>query len=126
MRVAAAAGWIALVLIYTLLTFVLSSLQTPSLFPTFQIYRIDLLLHAVEYGILAWLMLNATKSLKMSESWQGVFIFILLYCGIIGGLNELWQSRAPGRYPSLSDMVANVVGTIIVLLVFRRFKYKRL
>ena len=114
--------WIALVLVYTALTFVLSSIQASSLYPPFQIYRIDLLLHALEYGFLAWLLLGVMRSFGRIGTWQR-FAIIMVYCGIIGGLNELWQSRVPGRFPSLSDMLANIVGAVVILFIFRVRKY---
>ena len=118
-------GWISLVIIYTVMTFLLSSIRTPSLYGPFQVYRIDLLLHAMEYGILAWLMLRAVQSTETVRNWWKWFTIITIYCGAIGGLNELWQSRVPGRFPSLSDMLANIVGTVIVLFIFRIINKKQ-
>lgn len=100
---------------YVILTFGLSSIQGDALAPYISGY--DLILHAIEYAALAWLILW-----YLSHTRWGVGNFnragwiTLLLCALVGGLNELWQSQVPGRFPAVSDELANVFGATVAIL----------
>ena len=111
--------WIMFSLIYTAATFVVSSLPGTA-FPAWKIqHRLDLVLHFIEYGILAWLLLRFFDAIDKLEPWFRTTIVITLFCGLIGGLNELWQKKTPGRYASISDEIANIAGVVVVILLYR-------
>lgn len=88
-------------------------------------FRVDLYIHAVEYGILTWLLLcylNASGWLRRSEyaPW-----FPLVICAVIGGANELWQAHVPGRSPAVIDEIANIAGSLVVITAWLIFKRRK-
>ncbi len=126
--------WLILTVAFIIITFILSGISDFS----FVVKRIqlifiipswiDLIVHAVEYAILAWLYLNYHCSKNCTESWTLTAFKTILLCGTIGGLNEFLQAFIPNRFPSLLDEIANLFGAVIVIglfilkskLIFRR------
>lgn len=110
--------WRALVACFTISTFLLSSIGNTS-FKLPRITNFDLLLHAIEYGLLAYLLLRWLDATDRLTPWWRTVAVTLLFCGIVGGLNELLQSQVPGRYPSVLDAIANIFGAAVVITVFQ-------
>jgi len=88
--------------------------------------RTDLLLHYVEYGILAILMLLTFKawSLLSRRPWLGTTV-VILAATLVGGLNEWTQAYTPGRSASWSDIVANLLGALSAVGVVWLFWSRR-
>jgi VanZ family protein len=79
----------------------------------------DWVLHALEYGFLAVCLLEYLyESHHSVRRFAFTITFPVLFCGTIGGLNELWQAQIPQRAPSWADFVANIIGATIATLVF--------
>lgn len=112
--------WMALVAVFTVSTFGLSLIKEFG-FLSFGGGQTDtdLLLHAIEYGLLAYLLLRWLDATDRLAPWWRTVAVTLLFCGVVGGLNELLQSQVPGRYPSVLDAVANIFGAAVVITVFR-------
>ena len=121
--------WLVVIIIYSCLTLLLSSFSVPTLIKKslFDISGSDLFLHAIEYGLLAWIVLRyLSVSGRLSRS-RLVWWLPVIFSTIIGCVNELYQGSVPGRSPSISDFVANMVGAVIVVLwTRRRLKHKNL
>ena len=66
-------------------------------------------LHLPAYGLLAWLWFRALDA----YGWKPVAALFaaFLFSSIFGGFDELHQMRVPGRYASLTDLAANVLGS---------------
>ncbi|NQU05108.1 MAG: VanZ family protein [Calditrichaeota bacterium] len=85
----------------------------------FDIPGFDLILHFIEYGILAYLIM---MYFEVSQKRLSIFnraLITVIFCGVIGGLNELWQTRIPGRTFELADEIVNVLGALVVVLTYR-------
>ena len=108
-----------LIIVYIAATVAVSSVRGGSLVPLGWILGKDLILHAIEFGILAWFLLNYLLSTGKLLPWWRSALLTIIFCAVVGGLNELWQSFIPGRFPSPSDAVANVVGAVLMIAVFR-------
>ncbi len=107
--------WLGLTFLYVALTFVVSSIQVGPDIKIKAPIRLDLIAHAIEYGILAWLCLKYFKlanhfKARWTASWLTVLIIAL-----VGGLNELYQSSVPGRTVGIDDEVFNILGAIITI-----------
>ena len=113
------AVWLAAAAIYAALTFVVSMIAGISILPRIKL-RIDLILHVIEYGILAWLILRYFRAVGWPLHWRSCAWITLLICAVVGGLNELLQTRIPGRFGDVNDMIANLVGAGLVIWWFRR------
>lgn len=83
-------------------------------------FRADLIAHLLEYGLLAWLIARYLSVLDRVKERKTSAIVIIVICGVIGWLNELWQSGIAGRYASVDDAAANVLGASIAVWLFRK------
>ena len=101
-----------------ILTFVVSSIADGVALPLRE-YRIDLFVHLIEYGLLAWLIFKYLERAGSIEKNRFILWLPVLVCAVIGGANELWQIHVPGRYASVSDELANIAGSLIVLIWFK-------
>lgn len=116
--------WTGLTLSYTALTFYLSTLDISLEIMKWSLKRVkwlrgDWILHAIEFGILALLLLAMSSSFnftnKMRRDNPLLLLCIILLTGIIGILNEWVQSFTPGREVSLGDAIANFVGATLAI-----------
>ena len=114
--------------LYMVLIFVISSLKQPPLpMPKFEWLTIDKIYHLIEYGILGGLLaialVNAPpKRLPANWIWITAALISILY----GASDEWHQTFVPGRFATLADWVADVVGTIVgVLGVYLYYRRKR-
>lgn len=108
------------VIAYALLIFILSSIPTlspPDLGLDFE----DKLAHAVEFGILGFLLWRSF--LRLFQTTRTVYMMTGL-CGVVyGGLDEIHQYFVPGRYCSAWDFLADGVGIILaigIIIIVRR------
>jgi len=73
----------------------------------------DYMAHGVGYAGLGALLMRALAGGRLSAmSWRWVLVATLLG-GLYGVSDEFHQSFVPGRYPSLSDVVADTVGSLV-------------
>ena len=105
--------WICVTVIYTIGTFYLSS-QSHLPIIMVQVYHVDWVLHAIEYGILGVLVMLTFNSLGMNSRLQSILITVV-FCGIVGGLNEIYQQFVPRRSATIGDEVANLIGVAVFL-----------
>ncbi|MCE2413196.1 VanZ family protein [Candidatus Poribacteria bacterium] len=105
--------WVPL-LLYMALIFVISSLEQPPLpMPEFEWLTIDKLYHFIEYAILGGLVARALVKAKPDLVpsrlvWYVAAVFSILY----GASDEWHQTFVPGRFATLADWVADVLGSI--------------
>ena len=100
--------------LYMVLIFVISSLEQPPLpMPEFEWLTIDKLYHFIEYAILGGLVARAFVKAKPAIVpsrwvWYVAAVFSILY----GASDEWHQTFVPGRFATLADWVADVLGSI--------------
>lgn len=68
----------------------------------------DKAIHAVEYGILGWLMARAVGN----RSFGGWAMTVGL-AAIVGTVDEIYQSHVPGRFASVFDALADLAGASV-------------
>jgi len=102
-------------LLYLLTIIVASSIPGNSL-PTIIILSPDKLLHMAEYGILGFLVFMSFKKMR-APIFIGVISFAVF--------DELWQSMIPGRMSSVYDVIADVLGFLIVIVTMVYFTRKK-
>ena len=96
------------------LIFGISSLEQPPLpMPEFEWLTIDKLYHFIEYAILGALVARALVKAKPAILpsrwvWHVAVVFSILY----GASDEWHQTFVPGRFATLADWVADVLGSI--------------
>ena len=110
------------------LIFVVSSLEQPPLpMPEFEWLTIDKLYHFIEYAILGALVARALVKARPSVVparlvWHVAAVFSILY----GASDEWHQTFVPGRFATLADWVADVLGSVAgVLGVYLYYRSSR-
>ena len=106
-------------LLYMALIFVVSSLEQPPLpMPEFEWLTIDKLYHFVEYAILGGLLAIAFVKAKPAVVPSKLIWFVATVLSILYGASDEWhQTFVPGRFATLADWVADVLGSIAGVLV---------
>jgi len=77
------------------------------------------LLHIPAYGLLFILWYR-----YLSNKTSRVLFYSFVITLAIGILNELYQFLIPNRYPSIMDMMLNIVGAGLGFVIVRNLYYK--
>ncbi|MFH0771022.1 MAG: VanZ family protein [Candidatus Omnitrophota bacterium] len=104
------------VIVYCGIIFAISSMSKP-LPAGIEISRFDKLLHAVEYGILCFLIIRALRGAVMGLS--GIFALILAVslATLYGVSDEFHQMVIPGRNPDIYDLLFDFIGAATVAFI---------
>ena len=114
-------------LLYMALIFVGSSLKQPLLpMPEFEWLTIDKLYHFIEYAILGGLLSIAFVKAKPAIVPSKLIWLVAAVLSILYGASDEWhQTFVPGRYATLADWGADVLGSIAgVLAVYLYYRRK--
>ena len=107
-------SWLIL-FVYLFLIFYLSSLpRIEFLEKAPEFYLRDKLLHIIEYGILGFLTFNAFKTNKLLN--EKIFFYTIMFATIYGITDEFHQMFVPNRIFSLTDILADFTGSLIILI----------
>jgi VanZ family protein len=110
-------------LTYTALLFTLSSIpdngETALLFALVA-PKAQTLLHGVAYAILVPVWIAALRAHAVAER-RSILIALALGSGC-GVLSEVCQAWVPGRFPSVSDFMADMVGILLGSWLYWRLK----
>jgi VanZ family protein len=101
------------------LIFFLSS--RPRTRPPLEFPHVDKVIHVVEYGVLAWL-LSVVLDPRARLRPVSLLSRVLLAALMVGALDELNQSRIPGRESSPWDLGADVVGASLAAILWLRVR----
>jgi VanZ family protein len=105
--------------------FFLSSLPGDS-FSLPDIIDIDKVLHALVYGVLALTVLFAIHEDRyLRNPWLASLLGVL-FCLLFGISDEYHQSFVPYRTPSVSDLVADTIGAVIVVSLWFKWKIRKI
>ena len=70
----------------------------------------DKLVHAVEYGILGFLLIWRAPG---TRNRTRVLVTAFVVVGVLGAVDEVYQGTVPGRTPSVADWTADVTGALL-------------
>ncbi len=85
--------------------------------------RVANMLHIPAYGLLALLWIFTLRDHGMTEH-RSMCVAFLVASGY-GALTELYQVWIPGRFPSASDVMFNVAGSLIFIWLYWWVKLRR-
>ena len=105
------------VLVYVALIFAASSvhgLRPPQLIGSFS----DKAAHAVEYGILGFLLVRAIRGSELLERSLPAGLVALIVGMAVGLTDELYQAYVPGRQSDPLDFLADSIGLVVAVVVF--------
>ena len=107
------------------LIFIVSSLEQPPLpMPEFEWLTIDKLYHFIEYAILGGLLALAFVKAKPAIVPSKLIWLVAAVLSILYGASDEWhQTFVPGRFATIADWVADVIGSIAgVLAVYLYYR----
>ena len=108
-------------LLWAILLFLLSSLPGSSV-PSIGFDYEDKIAHFVVYGIFGYFLAMAFARRENPGDFRRILIGLLL--GLLYALSdEFHQSFVPGRFPSVSDLIADCVGLLSGGWVFRMLPF---
>ena len=110
--------WWVPVYLYAGLIFTVSSLPSP--LPAFKIPFLDKGLHAVEYGVLGFLLARAISNDSPRKLQQDFRLWAALFAFLYGLGDEWHQSFVPMREASLLDALFDGLGAFVGQFFFQK------
>jgi VanZ family protein len=107
----------SMTLAYCVLIYFQSGRPSPEMIP--EIPHIDKLLHFGAYAILAVLFFRTFESLPMNNSLKVVMILGIISSALYGITDEIHQHYVPYRDSDILDAVADTLGSITGVFVYR-------
>lgn len=107
------------------LIFISSSISSDNL-PDIVFKLSDKFIHFVIFGILAVLVFRSFEIMKTKIVHENAFPLSIAVTVLYGALDELHQYFVPGRFTSLADWVADALGAIVLLYLYRKFLKSRM
>ncbi len=114
--------WLVLIA-YMGFIFFLSTLQSTKELPDFEFS--DKLYHIVEYGILSILLFRAMSVSFSKKTLMALFFYTFLISIAYGVTDEVHQYFVPHRFSTVSDVIADGVGSIVGLYLYNKLWIKR-
>jgi VanZ family protein len=99
----------------------LSSIPRLSL-PESEIPHLDKIVHATEYGLLAFLFARAL--FREGVSARRAALWAVFAVSLFGALDENYQRLTPGRQPDLDDFIADSLGACLGAVIWSRWHRK--
>lgn len=93
--------------------------------PSLSVVGLDKLIHAVEYGILTWLLLRSLNSTNSGINMASLLMLTVLVVAAFSGMDEYLQSFVAGRTSSVADFAADMAGCGLVCWYFRSKRGQR-
>ncbi len=107
--------------LWSLTIFYFSSLPGDAIqLPPFRF--VDKLIHFAVFGTLVVLVLRGCRDLKRGNMCT---FFGILYSVLFGLANEIYQFYVPGRFADPMDFLANVVGILVIGLLYMKYSANR-
>jgi len=104
-------------ILYSMIIIVVSSipnLKTPEL----EVIAFDKIAHLFEYAILAYLAFRSTADLVTGSRISLAFLLAAAFVSGFAFFDEWYQAMIPGRFSSGWDVLADLIGALLVLSFF--------
>jgi VanZ family protein len=98
--------------------FTLSGISNKDL-PDFTFHVWDKFLHFVAFGVLGILVYRSFANTYWSLITKNATILSILLTIIYGASDEFHQYHVPGRYASVFDWIADIIGAIFFILLYK-------
>ena len=94
--------------------------------PDISLLKYDKLIHLLEYAIFAFLIYRSFLQLFPLRKFNYVAYFSLLFLSIFAFFDEFFQSRIPGRDSDIYDVLSDILGGFLLILILHIIYKKRL
>jgi VanZ family protein len=115
--------WLPLIL-YCLLIYIQSAHPSPEQVPIFPFS--DKILHIIAYGILGILFYRAYQTLRLKDNIKVLMLLSMVSASLYGISDEIHQSFVPFREAEVADAIADMVGAICGVCLYRRLVVARM
>ncbi|UCG62917.1 MAG: VanZ family protein [Candidatus Zixiibacteriota bacterium] len=85
--------------------------------PSIEIPGADKIVHGIEYGVFAFLIFRSFFNFSDNFSLRGTLACAATFIVIFAVFDEFYQRSVPGRQFDVSDMIADIIGALLVLLI---------
>lgn len=86
--------------------------------------HLDKIIHFLVFGLVAWLLASAMAAHhRLFESGFLVVFISLVLVALLGVADEWIQSFTPSRHAEVGDVLADIAGGFVFLLVYLRMKH---
>ncbi len=102
-------------ILYAALIFAVSSIPQLRV-PSFKLENIDKLIHFVEYSIFAYLIFRSFSKIQLLTRGHLAPLIAILFVSLYAASDEYHQRFVAGRDSSVSDLAADVLGAVLVIL----------
>lgn len=106
------------VIVYCVIIFTVSAMPQP-LPAGLDIPYLDKFLHAIEYGVLSYLLIRALSGTQARPSRSGIVILAVFLATLYGASDEFHQAFVPGRYADVFDLLSDFAGAAIIGFIRR-------
>ncbi len=98
----------------------LTELQTPEV----KGVELDKLAHLLEYAIFAFLTFRSFCRWELRLVSRHAFLFSALFLTLFAALDEIFQKFIPGRHSEVWDILADLLGALLVLVLMELHRRK--
>jgi VanZ family protein len=115
--------WLPLIL-YCLFIYIQSANPSPEQIPSFPF--VDKVLHFVAYGIMGILFYRAYQTLRIKNNIQMLMLLSVVSASLYGISDEIHQSFVPFREAEVADVIADMLGAAIGVLLYQLLVVSRI
>ncbi len=109
------------IVLYSCLIYFLSD-QARLPMPDLGIFSWDKLIHFAAYFVYGILMQLAVIALVGKKTLKNQIFIVILLCSLYAFSDEFHQSFVPGRDADIYDVIADILGALASLLLFKRIE----
>jgi len=115
--------WLPLIL-YCLFIYIQSAHPSPEQIPS--IPFIDKVLHCAAYGIMGILFYRACQTLRIKDNIHMLILISVVSASLYGISDEIHQSFVPFREAEVADVIADMLGAAIGVLLYQLLVVSRI
>lgn len=99
----------------------LGNLRTPKM----KLIAFDKVAHFLEYAIFGILTYRSFSHLRWTSGTKRTILFSIIFLAIFAVINELFQSMIPGRSSDIYDVLADLGGAVLVLVILLLWRLRQ-
>jgi len=82
-----------------------------------EIFGLDKIIHFIEYALFAVLIFRSFSHISEKLKMRLVVLLSFLFVILFAVFDEYYQSHIPGRQPDMYDLIFDIFGALIILLI---------
>ena len=78
----------------------------------------DKLIHFLVFGLLGIMMFRSFRVVANTTIRRNAYLMAIITAGVYGALDEIHQLYVPGRFASIGDWIADILGIIVMIFLY--------